>query len=76
MPKPQQLHEPARDIGNGSRDPKIRRFEDPLDAWLRQELGKLYGGVLDEPLPPAMLALLRAYEERLQTKQEEEPLER
>lgn len=75
MPKPQQLPMSARDSGNGTRDPKIRRFEDPLDTWLKQELGKLYGGVLDEPLPATMLALLRAYEKRLQTEREKEDLE-
>ena len=75
MPKPQYLRVPARDPGDGPRDQKIRRFEDPLDAWLKQELGKLYGGIADEPLPPALLTLLRAYEERLQEEREEEPLE-
>jgi hypothetical protein len=75
MPKPQHLCLPARDSGNGPRDQKIRRFEDPLDSWLKQELSKLYGGVADEPLPPALLKLLRAYETRLHAEREEESLE-
>jgi hypothetical protein len=74
MPKPQHLYLPARDSGNGPRDQKIRRFEDPLDSWLKQELSKLYGGVADEPLPPALLKLLRAYETRLHAEREEESL--
>ena len=76
MPKPQHLRLPAREPGDGPRDQKIRRFEDPLDAWLKRELNKLYGSVLDEPLPPAILKLLRAYETRLDAEREEETLER
>jgi hypothetical protein len=75
MPKPQHLRWPARESGDGPRDQRIRRFEDPLDVWLKQELNKLYGGVADEPLPPALLKLLRAYETRLHTEREEETLE-
>lgn len=30
-----------------------------FDAWLKNELGRLYENVLSEPVPEALLALLR-----------------
>ena len=73
MPKPQHMRWPVRGAETGRDDPKIRRLEDPLDIWLKQELTKLYAGVLDEPLPPALAELLREYEKRLRQEPELQP---
>lgn len=50
---------------SGDSHPKVRRFEDPLDIWLKQELRKMYDGVLAEPLPDPIADLLQEYEERV-----------
>lgn len=73
MPKPQHVRWRGPRLGGGSHDTKIRRLEDPLDIWLKQELTKLYAGVLEEPLPPALTELLREYEKRLQQQPDPEP---
>jgi hypothetical protein len=36
--------------------------ENAMDLWLREELRRLYAHVLDDPLPPALVELLWAYE--------------
>lgn len=64
MPKSQHLRWPGREPDDGP-DAKIRRLEDPLDSWLKRELTKLYAGVLEEPLPPALAELLQEYEKKL-----------
>jgi len=33
--------------------------DQPLDAWLKQELGRVYDDALDEALPEDLLDLLR-----------------
>lgn len=73
MPKPQYVGWPGPRFGDGYQDAKIRRLEDPLDIWLKQELTKLYADVLEEPLPPALAELLREYEKRLQREPDPEP---
>jgi len=35
------------------------RDHQPLDAWLRQQLGRDYGSALDEDVPEELLELLR-----------------
>jgi hypothetical protein len=36
-----------------------QRDDEPLDAWLKQQLGRDYGATLDEDVPEALLDLLR-----------------
>lgn len=38
------------------------RFQDSLDRWLRSELDAVYHEVLDQPLPPEMMELVRLYQ--------------
>ena len=38
------------------------RPEDFLDQWLRRELGALYRGIIDEPLPPELAELVRLWQ--------------
>jgi len=59
--------EPTEDNHSGS----IRKFEDPLERWLKGELEKLYADVLEEPLPPGMEQLVRECEKRLQEEKKE-----
>jgi hypothetical protein len=33
--------------------------DQPLDSWLKQELGRTFDDALDEPLPDELLDLLR-----------------
>ncbi len=40
------------------------RATDDFDRWLHAKLRELYGSGLDEPLPPAMCALLKQMVER------------
>lgn len=44
------------------RSATIVQQENPMDLWLRDELRRLYAHVLDDPLPPALVELLWAYE--------------
>jgi len=73
MPKSQHVRWPGREPETSPHDAKIRHLEDPLDVWLKQELTKLYAGVLDEPLPPAIDELLREYEKKLKQEPELQP---
>lgn len=66
MSQSMYLHLRKRESTDDAHSGKIRRFEDPLERWLKRELEKLYADVLDEPLPPAMAQLVRECEKRLQ----------
>lgn len=59
------LHLRERGPADDAHSTNIRRFEDPLERWLKQELEKLYAEVLNDPLPPAMAELVRECERRL-----------
>ncbi|GIK96890.1 MAG: hypothetical protein BroJett029_10990 [Alphaproteobacteria bacterium] len=60
------LHLRKRGPTDDAYSTNVRRFEDPLERWLKEELERLYAGVLDEPLPPAMAELVRKCEKRLE----------
>lgn len=59
------LHLRKREPADDAYSENVRRFEDPLERWLKRELEKLYADVLDEPLPAAMAELVQQCEKRL-----------